>query len=468
MYEVPITPRAAGPLSAMADGGNVDRYQDLVARLRDRLEGHRLWHINSTPAGGGVAEILGSCLGYLVTGGIDVRWLVIEGDPGFFDITKRIHNRLHGAIGDGGPLAALERDHYERVIVANIEEATARIAAGDVVVVHDPQPIGLVPDLVRIGAFVIWTCHVGVDEANDICRSAWDFLRVYLDGVHAVTFTRRAYVWEGLEDRRIELIPPCIDALSLKNVGLDLRVRDAVLAAAGPIPARAAVPPAFTRADGTSAQVTRRAKVVEDAPTPQRAPLVVQVSRWDALKDPVGVIQGFAEDTDVTDAHLMLAGPAPSSVADDPEALQVLDDVERARERLHPDVRSRVHLANLPTDDVEENAVIVNALQRRADVVVQKSLAEGFGLTVTEAMWKRRPIVASGVGGILDQIIDGEHGRLVDPRNLMAFGKAVEELLVDRDRAAAFGEAAHERVRTRYTAVHYLANYLDLIERLTA
>jgi trehalose synthase len=208
--------------------------------------------------------------------------------------------------------------------------------------------------------------------------------------------------------------------------------------------------------------------VVEDAPVPSNVPLVVQVSRWDALKDPVGVIQGFAEDTNIADAHLTLAGPAPSSVADDPEALQVLDDVERARERLHADVRARVHLANLPTDDVEENAVIVNALQRRADVVAQKSLAEGFGLTVTEAMWKRRALVASRVGGIQDQITDGEHGRLIDPRNLMEFGNAVEELLADRNRAQLLGEAAHERVRTTYTAVHYLANYLDLVDRLTA
>ena len=196
------------------------------------------------------------------------------------------------------------------------------------------------------------------------------------------------------------------------------------------------------------------------------APVVVQVSRWDALNDPVGVIRGFADDTDVEDAHLLLAGPAPSAVADDPEALQVLDEVERARERLRPDARARVHLANLPTDDVEENAVIVNALQRRADVVVQKSLAEGFGLTVTEAMWKRRPIVASRVGGIQDQITDGEHGRLVDPRDLPGFGDAVEELLADRSKAEAMGDAARERVRRTYTAVHYLANYLDLIERV--
>jgi trehalose synthase len=466
MHDVPIVPRAHDGFHGVVDEADVERFLELARRVRARLQGHTLWHVNSTAVGGGVAELLGSCLGYLATEGIDVRWLVMEGDPGFFDITKRIHNRLHDDFGDGGPLDTLERDHYERVMVANVDEAKARISAGDVVIVHDPQPLGLVPDLVGAGAAVIWTCHVGVDVASDITRSAWDFLRIYLDGARALTFTRQAYVWEGLGDRHVELIPPCIDTFSLKNVDLEPERREAVLRATGLVGTAPDGVPSFIRGDGNEAKVTRRAMLDEDAQVPEGAPLVVQVSRWDALKDPVGVIRGFADHTDVEDAHLLLAGPAPSAVADDPEALQVLDDVERARERLHPGVRERVHLANLPTDDVEENAVIVNALQRRADVVVQKSLAEGFGLTVTEAMWKRRPIVASGVGGIQDQITDGEQGRLVDPRDLMAFGNAVEELLADPGRATLLGEAARERVRTRYTAVHYLANYLDLIERV--
>lgn len=467
MHEVPIVPRAHDGFHGVVDEADVERFLRLARRVADRLRGHTLWHVNSTAVGGGVAELLGSCLGYLATEGIDVRWLVIEGDPGFFDITKRIHNRLHGDFGDGGSLDTLERDHYERVMVANVEEVTARVSAGDVVIVHDPQPLGLVPFLVAAGATVIWTCHVGVDQASDVTRSAWDFLRIYLDGAQALTFTRQAYVWEGLGDRSVELIPPCIDTFSLKNVEIEQERGDAILRAARVVETASDGTPTFERGDGTTAHVKRAARLDQDAPVPAGAPLVVQVSRWDALKDPVGVIRGFADGADVEDTHLMLAGPAPSAVADDPEALQVLDEVERARERLRPGIRERVHLANLPTDDVEENAVIVNALQRRADVVVQKSLAEGFGLTVTEAMWKRRPIVASGVGGIQDQITDGKHGRLVDPRDLMAFGGAVQDLLDDRTTAQALGDAARERVRTTYTAVHYLANYLDLIERIT-
>ncbi|HEX6131924.1 MAG TPA: glycosyltransferase [Actinomycetota bacterium] len=466
MHEVPVGPRPHAAFRGVADAADLYRYEQLVGRVRARLGGRPLWHVNSSAAGGGVAELLGSTLGYLRDAGIDARWLVLEGDPGFFDVTKRIHNRLHGSLGDGGPLGELEREHVDRVTAANLQVARRLVSPGDVVVVHDPQPLGLVPGLTELGAVVIWTSHVGVDVPNDLCRSAWEFLHPYLDGARALTFTRQAYVWEGLEGRLVELIPPCIDAFSLKNADLDERRRDAILAAAGVVAPTGSGRPTFVRGDGARATVVHRATVVEDAPVPPDARLVVQVSRWDRLKDPLGVIAGFADAVSTIDAHLILAGPAPSSVADDPEAIQILDEVERAWEQLRPGVRPRVHLANLPTDDVEENAVIVNALQRRAQVVVQKSLAEGFGLTVTEAMWKRRAIVASRVGGIQDQIVDGEHGLLIDPRDLTSFGNAVTRLLDDAELARHLGDAARERVRQRYLAPEYLASYLALIDRL--
>jgi trehalose synthase len=468
MHEVPIAARSHDGLDAVVPAADLQRYEALLARVRARLSGRTLWHVNSTPEGGGVAEILRSCLGYLRDGGIDVRWLVMEGDPGFFDITKRIHNRLHGELGDGGPLAALEQEHYRRVTERNLATTRGIVAPGDAVVVHDPQPLGLAPGLAEFGATVVWTCHVGVDTPNDLCRSAWDFLRPHLAGADALTFTRRAYVWEGLDDRSIELIPPCIDAFSLKNVDLDDRTREGILGAARVIAPSEPGPARFMRGDGAEARITHAARVVEEAPVPAGAPLVVQVSRWDRLKDPLGVIEGFAADEGFRGAHLMLAGPAPSSIADDPEAIEVLDGVERAWERLRPEVREYVHLANLPTEDVEENAVIVNALQRRADVIVQKSLAEGFGLTVTEAMWKRRPIVASRVGGIQDQIVDGEHGLLVDPRDLASFGRALAEILSDPAYGERIAAGARDRVRERYLAPHYHANYLALLDRLLA
>jgi trehalose synthase len=468
MIEVPVVPRSHAAVLEVARAPDMERYEGLLDRLRPRLAGSTVWHINSTAEGGGVSELLRSTLGYLDEGGIETRWLVFDGDPAFFTITKRLHNRLHGDLGDGGPLGSEERRQYDDVTARNLEAAETMVGRGDIVVVHDPQPLGLVPGLAARGALPIWTCHVGVDQPNDMCRSAWSFLRPYLEGARAATFTRRAYVWEGLARIPVELIPPCIDAFSLKNIDLSLDQREGILRAARLLETSHPGTPAFPRDDGTPAQVTHAADVDEDAPVPADATLVVQVSRWDRLKDPIGVLHGFIEDPDISYAHLMLAGPKPSSVADDPEAEAVIAEMHDVRRALATDERSRVHLANLPTDDVEENAVIVNALQRRADVVVQKSLAEGFGLTVTEAMWKQRPLVASRVGGIQDQITDGEQGLLVDPRNLTEFGNAVQAVLDDPEMARALGYAARERVREQYLAPQYLSAYLALFEQILA
>jgi trehalose synthase len=465
MFEVTVRPRAARQLRTIAGEDVGRRYERSLEECRRALAGGTVWHINSTAEGGGVAEILTASLGYLVVDGVPTRWLVLEGDDEFFRITKRIHNRLHGVLGDGGALGGAERRHYEEVIRRNIDGA-GEIASGDVVVVHDPQPLGLVPKLRANGATVVWTCHVGIDEPNDLVRSAWDFLLHDAASADAVTFTRRSYVWDVLDGSKVHIIPPCIDAFSPKNLELAPDERDAILRTTGLLPTSSADRADFRRPDGSTATIARRADLVEEDPVPQDAPLVTQVSRWDALKDPAGVLRGFVEEPGLNDAHLVLAGPAPSSVADDPEAAEVLDDLFGIWRSLPDNARRRVHLANIPTDDVDENATIVNALQRRADVVVQKSLAEGFGLTVTEAMWKARPVVAGRVGGIQDQISDGTDGILIDPRDLTALGNAVDTLLADPSLASALGAAAKERVRERYLTPHYLGSYLALFAEL--
>jgi trehalose synthase len=208
--------------------------------------------------------------------------------------------------------------------------------------------------------------------------------------------------------------------------------------------------------------------MLEDEPLPEGAPVVLQVSRWDALKDPLGVIRGFAEHVPAdTGAHLVYAGPSVEAVADDPEGQRMLRESAALRESLPREARRRIHLASLPMVDVNENAIMVNALQRYAMVVIQKSLAEGFGLTVAEAMWKARPVVASRIGGIEEQIADGETGILLDdPRDLAAFGAAIVGLLRDPERATQMGRRARERVRDRFTSVRNLVDYALLIERL--
>jgi trehalose synthase len=249
----------------------------------------------------------------------------------------------------------------------------------------------------------------------------------------------------------------------LSFTGITAILRAAGLAADHHHPARAV----FERLDGSTGTVERPARVIEEEQLRLDVPLVAQVSRWDRLKDPVGVLAGFVEHVSAEDEpHLMLVGPDVTAVADDPEGAEVLAETEAMWRALPREDRRRVHLALLPMEDADENAVMVNALQRRADVVVQKSLAEGFGLTVAEGMWKGRPVVASAVGGIQDQIEDGTTGYLVDPEDSAAFGDRVSTLLADPHRAERIGQAAQLRVRDLFLGARHLGQYVDLFTRV--
>jgi trehalose synthase len=305
-------------------------------------------------------------------------------------------------------------------------------------------------------------------DPNELVRTAWDFLRPFVHQAHAYIFSTRGFVWDGLDPSRLIIVPPSIDPFSPKNDDQTPEQVRAVLVASGlvagsPDPPRAV----FTRLDGSTAAVAHRSEVTETAPLEETTPLVLQVSRWDRLKDPIGVLQGFVEHcAPHTDAHLMLAGPSVAHVADDPEGLQVATEVQHAWSALPAPMRARVHLATLQMNDVEENAATVNALQRRATIAVQKSLAEGFGLTVAEAMWKARPVVASRVGGITDQIEDGRSGCLVSPRDLATFGKVLTDLLRDAVVAERIGVSARERVREHFLISRHLLQYLELLTTL--
>jgi trehalose synthase len=322
-----------------------------------------------------------------------------------------------------------------------------------------------VRSLVDAGLRVVWVCHVGVDAPNELTRSAWDLLRPEIGPAHASVFSRRAYVWSGLGDGRVHVIPPCIDPTSPKNAELDASAVGAIVGAAGIVaPVEASGPVEVELPAVGRVAIARRAGLVEDAPTPPSAPLVVEISRWDRLKDHLGVLEGFAAHVDLRlDAHLLLAGPVPATVPDDPEGAEVFAEVRAAWERLSSDRRERIHLVNLPVEDRVENAVVVNSLQRRADVVVQKSLAEGFGLTVAEAMWKARPVVGSRVGGIQDQIVHGRSGLLVPPTDLERLGRAISSLIGDLAYADAIGHAARERVRGRFLPPHFLGTHLEVV-----
>jgi trehalose synthase len=448
----------------------VRRLERTVSRGRELLTGRTLWNVNSTARGGGVAEMLQSLIGYVDGAGLDARWVAVDGDPDFFRVTKRLHNRLHGYAGDGGPLGDAERDIYERRCAANAELLTAAAGPQDVVILHDPQTAGMVPPLRRLGLPVIWRAHIGLDLPNDLARDAWRFLIGDVEPADAYVFSRSAYSWEGLDPAKVTVIAPSIDAFSPKNHAMSFTGVASVLRACGLAADHHHTPRAiFERRDGSVGTVRHRATLIEEEELLLDVPLLAQVSRWDRLKDPLGVLRAFVEHVpDDDDPHLVLAGPDVTAVADDPEGAEVLAEVEAAWRELPRSARRRVHLALLPMADTDENAVIVNALQRRADVVAQKSLAEGFGLTVAEAMWKGRPVVASRVGGIQDQIEDGRTGVLVDADDLAGFGARVASLLADPHDAERMGEAAQTRVRDHFLGPRHLAQYVDLLDRVLA
>jgi trehalose synthase len=411
--------------------------------------------------------MLRSYLAYVRGAGVDVRWLVASGNARFFEVTKRIHNNLHGDPGDGGPLGDEERRIYESRLAGVTTELADLVRVGDIVFLHDPQTAGMVRPVRELGALVVWRCHVGVDEPNELVRGAWDFLRPELGEAHALVFSRQRFVWEGLEGRRIWIMPPTIDAFSPKNQPMEDEIVASVLGTIGLSTDGDLAPPVFRRNDGTPERVNRKAAIVQEDLLPADVPVVSQVSRWDRLKDPVGLLICFAEHVRDSRSRLVMVGPDVEAVDDDPEGAEVLGEVRAAWKELPPAVRSRVHLVSLPMDDLDENAAMVNALQRRADVLVQKSVAEGFGLTVAEAMWKAKPVVAGRVGGIQDQIVDGQSGVLVDdPRNLAAVGAAIDGLLADPDRAERIGRAARERVIEEFLQIRRLVDYFERIEEL--
>ena len=455
----------------------VERFQTLVGdgwpeveagmqRALEIFEGRVIWHVNSTARGGGVVELLTSLLAYARGAGVDNRWVVIDAEPDFFQITKRIHNNLHGAAGDGKGLGPEEREVYEATSASNAAELMRTVRRDDIVFLHDPQTAGMAQTLRDTGAPIVWRCHVGLDLPNEDARRAWRFLRPYVEDADAYVFSRKEFVWEGLEGDNVWIIPPSIDVFSPKNQDLPHGSVDAILAAAGLREQGGGAPPTFTRMDGTPGRVDCRAELT-GGPVPEGASVVTQVSRWDRLKDPAGVLRCFAEHCHDPDVHLLLAGPAVTAVADDPEQAEVFAEVQELRDGLPPESAHRAHLACLPMVDVQENAAIVNAIQRRSDVVVQKSIAEGFGLTVAEAMWKARPVVASRRGGIQDQIVDGESGLLIDnPLDLDEFGAAIQGLIADPGRGQALGVAARERVREHFLGTRHLIQYQQLLEEL--
>lgn len=470
MRQVDISPIDPTRLANVIGPERWSDFAQTAADMRRLLGSRTVWNVNATPTGGGVAEMLPILLGYGLGCDIDNQWLVLDGETTFFNTTKRIHNVLHGVPGDGGELGPAERANYEQVLAQNLADTEGQVEPGDVVLLHDPQTAGLIPGYRERGCTVVWRSHIGRDEPNEHTERGWAFLEPYLEGAQKVVCTRPSYKPPSVPADKLIIIPPSIDPFATKNRDIDQDTAVATLVRVGLLEGEDHSGPIhFVRRDGTQGRLRHLTGLLsEGGPLPAGSRVILQVSRWDRLKDMPGVMTGFTDHLDAPDdAHLVLCGPAVEGVSDDPEGAEVLAECRELWRNLPAAVQDRVHLVCVPMDDTDENAHVINALQRYSYAVVQKSLFEGFGLTVTEAMWKARPVIASAVGGIQDQIIDGECGLLLaDPLDYRSLGAAMKRLLDDPELANRLGTAARERVRTEFIGDTHLRRWADVLSQV--
>lgn len=373
----------------------------LVAR---KFEGLTIKNINSTAIGGGVAEILNCMVPLLREMGVDARWDVIKGGEKFFAVTKKMHNALHGAPEE---FSDEDRRIYQEAQEENLKNLDLN---ADIIFIHDPQPAGLVAARAAKGKRWVWRCHIDLSSPN---AKVWGFLKPLVEQYDACVFSAPSFS-QKLPLRQI-LISPSIDPLSDKNKELPLSYIRSIL---------------------------ERFGIDKDRP------LVTQVSRFDRLKDPVGVIEAYKQVKPYVDCQLLIVG---GSASDDPEGAQVLSEV-RDRAEGDPDI----HVLELPPTSHLE----INALQRASTVILQKSLKEGFGLTVSEALWKGKPVIAGAVGGIPLQITHKYSGILTHSVEGTAYW--LKQLLQSPDYARKLGENGREHVRDNFLLTRHLLDYMLL------
>ena len=318
------------------------------------------------------------------------------------------------------------------------------------------------------GVRVVWRCHIGANLENEWTRQAWSFLLPHVMPADAFVFSRREYAPAALPDERVHVSAPSIDPFAPKNRPLSSDEIDRITSRTSVYPGDFEGPAMrFLHSDGSEGRVERRAAVIGNGPLDRSLPLVVQVSRWDHLKDMRGVMLGFAEGVvGRVDANLALVGPSVADVTDDPEGAEVLHECVDAWHDLPIEAQDHIRLVSLPMDDVEENALMVNALQRASTIVVQKSLAEGFGLTVAEAMWKAKPMVASAVGGIVDQVVAGHRRAARRPGRSRGIGRVVADLLERPDELSQLGTNARAYVVDHFVGDRHLIRYAGLLAEL--
>jgi trehalose synthase len=444
------------------------------------LQGRTVWMINSTAQGGGVAELLPAQVSLLCQLGIDARWAVLETpDTEFFEFTKSLHNLIHAAPAPA-PTAA-DRSLYEAVNRREADALAGMLRPADILVVHDPQPMALGAYLKRErGCYAVWRCHIGVDESTAATRMAWSFLQPFAEPYDAAVFSVADYIPDYLQDKAV-VIHPSIDPLSHKNRDLSLHKLVGVLSNADLVEPNwpLVTPPFEQRARRVQADGTLQAATLPDDIGLLARPIVTQVSRWDRLKGFAPLLDAFVRlktgpHAGVQDARharrlevarLVLAGADPDSIADDPEGQAVFNELKARYVRLPAALQRDIAIVALPTESRKRNALMVNALQRASDIVVQNSLREGFGLTVAEAMWKRTPVLGSASAcGIRLQVRDRTDGRLVqDPEDATELAATLVEMLEKPPCLEEYGRNAQYRVHDQFLIFSELRQWLDVL-----
>lgn len=385
---------------------------DDLVKEAEQLRGSRVLHVNATPYGGGVSELLRSVVPLERDLGLVADWRIIRGDDRFFQVTKAMHNGLQGA------KLELTDDQKSTYLASAEENANAFDEEYDFVFIHDPQPAAMLSVRGTNDARWIWRCHIDTSEPNP---QVWAFLKQFLSEYDAAIFTLQSFTPPDMPNRQVEIIPPAIDSGSPKNL---------------PLPAE------------TAKQVLEWLGVRTDHP------LVTQISRFDPWKDPLGVIEAYRKvREELPELQLVLAG---SLALDDPEGWEVYRAI---RDKAGDDPRIHVFTNLVGVGNIE-----VNAFQMLSDVVVQKSIREGFGLVVSETLWKETPVVAGKAGGIPLQMADGVGGVLVDGVDECA--AAIRDLLRDPERARALGETGRARVREHFLIPRLVLNHLQLMRRI--
>jgi len=384
-----------------------------IYRKAASLRGKRVLHVNSTYQSGGVAEMILSLVPLMNNVGIDTRWNILNGDGEFFAITKNFHNALQGQ-------AVAFSDEEKDLYLQTNESFSGQMAIDhDLVVIHDPQPLPLIRFYRKTQPWV-WRCHVDLSNPNP---ALWEFLKGFVLDYDRMVISHEHYRRRGMPMEQW-ICRPAIDPLSEKNRDLSEAETAALLAKYG---------------------------------VPTDKPLVTQISRFDKWKDPLGVVEVFSEVKRHVDCRLVLCG---SMAPDDPEGWAIYRQVEDA-------ARPLIDAGDVILITAEDH-LLVNALQRASAVILQKSLREGFGLTVTEGLWKGRPVIASRVGGIPLQIEDGETGFLLDPTDTEGFAWRVRQVLENPDLGERLGRAGKEHVRQHFLITRLLSDYLDMLnEELT-